>query len=124
MSSPTPPSCTSRHATTTLLSKVNNALKTLDLSPKVYLQNHYLQVLVEAPDVSDENGLATGIRQVLQALELTSVSTVRIYGRARDKFMPAWVQEFHLGSDPDAVPGCSQPLWRDRACDQGVICLP
>ncbi|NJN20185.1 MAG: hypothetical protein HC812_01990 [Leptolyngbya sp. RL_3_1] len=123
MNSLTPVSCSPCHSTADLLSTVNSALKVLAINPKVYLQNHYLQVLVEAPDVSDETGLATGIRQILQALELTSVSTVRIYGRARDKFMPAWVQEFHLGSDPDATPAFSLLPWRDRASGP-VICLP
>lgn len=123
MSQHTSLSCSSCHSTPDPLRAVSTALKALGIHPKIYIQDNYLQVLVESPDVPDENLLATVIRQALQTLELTSVSTVRIYGRACDQFMPAWAQAFNLGSDTPEAPNFSQPADPLRL-SQAVICLP
>ena len=117
-------SCISRHVTPDPLQIVSSALKDLGIHPKVYLQNDSLQVLVESSDVTDETRMPLSIQQALKALGITSVRTVRIYGRAQDKFMPAWVQEFNLGSEIPEMPVFSQKFTGDRPTHQAVICLP
>ncbi len=80
-----------------IASLMNRHLHPKGINAQVAFQNTYLEVILESPQVLNQQILVAFIRKGLTALGAASIEIVKVYGQQTGKEFPAWSKEFDLG---------------------------
>lgn len=80
-----------------IASLMNRHLHPKGINAQVAFQNTYLEVILESPQVLNQQILVAFIRKGLTALGAASIEIVKVYGQQTGKEFPAWSKEFNLG---------------------------
>jgi hypothetical protein len=68
---------------------INRQLNAKGISCKVSRKDNLLQILLEASDTPDEQVLCAFLEKGMKKLNLQSIETVKLYGKAQSKDIPA-----------------------------------
>jgi hypothetical protein len=79
-----------------IASLINRQLQPKGITAKVALKDACLQVMLESPEVPDQQALVTFIRKRITGLRVASIERVKVYGRQAGEEFPAWNQEFEI----------------------------
>lgn len=77
---------------------INRNLQPKGIAAKTSLKEACLKILLESEDVPDQKILANYIYQGVKRLEIPSIQKMVVFGRKAGEDIPAWSQEFELGS--------------------------
>ncbi len=86
-----------------IASLINRQLQAKGITAKIALKGACLQVMLESPEVPDQQALVTFLRKGITSLGVASIERVRVYGRQTDEEFPAWNQEFELVAQTPAT---------------------
>jgi positive phototaxis protein PixI len=81
---------------------LNHQLNPQSISVRVNRKDNCLGILVEANSVPNQPTIVQIIRQFLEELQLTTISTIKIYGRRLTQKAPVWYEELELELDIEA----------------------
>jgi hypothetical protein len=101
---------------------LNRSLQAKEIQAKVVLQERCLKVMLEAPNIPDQQIFASYVFRGISSLSIPSVDTLQVYGRAVGEKKPSWTKAFHLeqtSSSIDVTSAVSNPI--DRADDLDKI---
>ena len=97
---------------------MNRHLQTKGITAKATLKDSRLQVMLESPQVPDEQAMVAFVRNGMMNLDIKSLRQVRVYGRQTGEDIPAWTQEFTLettsifNTPPKSLPQVPPPPLR------------
>lgn len=80
-----------------IASLMNRHLHPKGINAQVAFQDSSLEVILESPEVLNQQILVAFIRKGLTALGAASIEIVKVYGQQTGKEFPAWSREFDLG---------------------------
>ncbi|MCC5650278.1 hypothetical protein LC609_10600 [Nostoc sp. XA013] len=83
--------------TQAIASLMNRHLRPKGITAQVAFQDTCLEVILESPQVLNQQILVPFIRKGLTALGAESIEIVKVYGQQTGKEFPAWSKEFNLG---------------------------
>jgi|GEM_PF-1755652 len=73
---------------------LNLALQQKGITATTTLKDNYLQIILEAEVMPDENDSVRVVRREIKNLKLEKANKVKIYGRRKGDEFPAWIQDF------------------------------
>ncbi len=82
--------------TTAINTLVHEWLGVTDITAIAKLKKDCLQVMLESPEVPEQQSVVPIIRDGLKTLSLESVTKVKIVGRETGEDFPDWQEEFEL----------------------------
>ncbi|WP_375503344.1 hypothetical protein [uncultured Nostoc sp.] len=80
-----------------IASLMNRHLHPKGINAQVAFQDTCLEVILESPQVLNQQILVAFIRKGLTALGSASIEIVKVYGQQTGQEFPAWSKEFNLG---------------------------
>lgn len=105
-----------------IASLINHQLQAKGITAKIALKGACLQVMLESPEVPDQQALVTFVRKGIIGLGATSIERVKVYGRQDGEEFPAWNQEFELaGITYKGTTQLNQPNLPKEQVKQGNI---
>jgi hypothetical protein len=105
-----------------IASLMNRQLQSKGITAKVALKNACLQVMLESPEVPDQQALVTFVCKGITGLGVASIERVKIYGRQAGEDFPAWNQEFELaGLTYKGITQSNEPNVSKEQVKQGNI---
>ncbi len=78
---------------------LNQGLRSQGVTATALRKDGCLHILLDAASVPAQQASVDYIRDGLLRLGVTSISTVKVYGRQTDQPLPAWTEEFELRAD-------------------------
>lgn len=75
---------------------LNRSLESKGIAVKAFLKDNCLSIFLEANQMPNQQLLASAVHKGLTSLGITSIKTVKLYGRQKGCDLPAWQQQFAL----------------------------
>src|SRR4028118_254960 len=87
---------------------MNRALQPKGITAKVQLKDCCLQVMLESTQVPKQQFCVALIGEGMRRLGVSSIKSLRIFGRQRGEDFPAWTEELPLDSQPNVAASLAQ----------------
>ncbi len=101
---------------------MNQSLESRGMRATVDRQGDCLEVMLEAERIPNRQSLTAFVQKGIDNLGIQSISSIRILGQQFGASYPAWMQELHLDTSPDAEIGtASLPIQSETAIDSSRI---
>lgn len=82
-----------------IASLINRQLQPKGITAKTALKDNCLQIMLESPQIPNQQALIGFIHKGITKLEVASIQTVKIYGRKTGEEIPSWSNEFEIGNN-------------------------
>lgn len=79
-----------------IASRLNQVLQSENITAKATLRDHALRIMLESPQLPDEQAMTALVKQEIAQLELGTVTQISVYGRQPGEDIPAWSEDFEL----------------------------